>query len=68
MTANGWKVLPFFQKIEDPHFGPDLSALNLDEITYYNRATEESGFWDQVPDKIKDTFEKLGIPKRNRVI
>ncbi len=61
---DGYKV---FQNSADPTFGPDLSALDLDEIVYYNRATDRSeNSWDEVPDKIRDTFDKLGIPEAER--
>ncbi|MGI6076881.1 MAG: Fe-S cluster assembly protein SufB [Fastidiosipilaceae bacterium] len=64
MTQKRLESFEIFQTIEDPQFGPDLSALDLDNITYYNRATESTEqSWDHVPDKIKDTFEKLGIPE-----
>ena len=47
-----------------PQWGGDLSALNFDEITYYvkpSEATQKS--WDEVPEEIKATFDKLGIPE-----
>ncbi len=47
-----------------PTWGPDLSSLNFDEIFYYVRPSEAEGrTWDDVPDTIKNTFEKLGIPE-----
>jgi Fe-S cluster assembly protein SufB len=50
-----------------PAWGPDLSHLNLDEIIYYVRPSEASEkSWDNVPDTIKNTFEKLGIPEAER--
>ncbi len=47
-----------------PQWGGDLSSLNFDEITYYvkpSEATQKS--WDEVPEEIKATFDKLGIPE-----
>lgn len=56
-----------FLNKEMPNFGPDLSGLNLDELTFYNRATKGTETsWDQVPDKIKETFEALGIQQAER--
>jgi Fe-S cluster assembly protein SufB len=47
-----------------PTWGPDLSSLNLDDIYYYVKPSEmESKSWDDVPDTIKNTFDKLGIPE-----
>jgi Fe-S cluster assembly protein SufB len=47
-----------------PQWGGDMASLNFDEITYYvkpSEATETS--WDEVPEEIKRTFDKLGIPE-----
>lgn len=50
-----------------PGWGADLSGLNLDEIYYYVKPAEAMGrSWDDVPESIKDTFEKLGIPEAER--
>lgn len=47
-----------------PTWGPDLSIIDFDEITYYVKPSERSeNNWDDVPDEIKETFEKLGIPE-----
>ena len=50
-----------------PKWGPDLSGLDLDDMYYYKvqKAGKEED-WDKVPDAIKDTFEKLGIPESER--
>ena len=59
----------FFEK-EDPTWAgsPDLlEAIDFDAITYYVRATDrDSTDWDDVPEYIKDTFDKLGIPEAER--
>ncbi len=57
----------FFQK-PMPSFGPDLSGLNFDDIIYYAKPGEVTNAhsWDQVPEDIKRTFEKLGIPEAER--
>ena len=48
-------------------WGPDLSALNFDDIIYYQKATPRPArSWDQVPQEIKDTFERIGIPQAER--
>lgn len=47
-----------------PTWGADLSHLNLDDLYYYVRPSEKTeGSWDDVPDTIKKTFDRLGIPE-----
>jgi Fe-S cluster assembly protein SufB len=61
------KALEHFLQRPMPTWGGDLSRLNLDEIIYYVRPAEASEkSWDDVPDTIKATFEKLGIPEAER--
>ncbi|HEY8365428.1 MAG TPA: Fe-S cluster assembly protein SufB [Haloplasmataceae bacterium] len=58
------KAYQHFINAKDPDFGPDLSEIDYDEYTYYIKSTEKSEqSWDDVPQEIKDTFEKLGIPE-----
>ena len=50
-----------------PKFGPDLSFIDFDDYTYYIKTTEEvRSRWEEVPEEIKETFEKLGIPEAER--
>ena len=50
-----------------PTWGGDLSGLNLDDIYFYIRPSEKTeGSWDDVPETIKNTFDKLGIPEAER--
>jgi Fe-S cluster assembly protein SufB len=61
------KALDHFTKRPMPTWGGDLSKLNLDGIYFYVKPTEsESKSWDDVPDAIKNTFDKLGIPEAER--
>ncbi len=47
-----------------PGWGADLSGILFDNIFYYVRATDQKGRnWDEVPDDIKRTFDRLGIPE-----
>ncbi|GLC89750.1 Fe-S cluster assembly protein SufB [Lysinibacillus piscis] len=58
------KALETFYAKPMPQWGGDLGDLNFDEITYYvkpSEATQRS--WDEVPEEIKATFDKLGIPE-----
>ena len=50
-----------------PHWGGDMSDIDFDNIYYYIKPTEElSDDWDDVPESIKNTYEKLGIPEAER--
>jgi Fe-S cluster assembly protein SufB len=61
------KALNHFLKRTMPTWGGDLSHLNLDDIYYYVKPTEdESSSWEDVPETIKNTFDKLGIPEAER--
>ncbi len=56
----------FFQK-PMPNWGADLSEINFDEICYYVRPTDRVGrSWDDVPEELKRTFDRLGIPEAER--
>ncbi|MGD8814340.1 MAG: Fe-S cluster assembly protein SufB [Anaerolineales bacterium] len=58
------KALEHFQSRPMPNWGSDLSELDLDNLYYYVRPSEEAGrSWDDIPDSIKETFDKLGIPE-----
>jgi Fe-S cluster assembly protein SufB len=61
------KAFRIYQKLPMPDFGPDLTDLNLDQIKYFQRATDRvSRNWDEVPNNIKTTFEKIGVPEAER--
>ena len=56
-----------FLKIENPKWGPDLSHINFEDYTYYIKSTEKpENTWEEVPESIKQTFEKIGIPEAER--
>ncbi len=58
------KSLEQFYKMPMPQWGGDLSELNFDDITYYVKPSERSErSWDEVPEEIKNTFDRLGIPE-----
>jgi len=61
------RALAHFEKRPMPTWGGDLSKLNFDEIYYYVKPAEmEGNSWDDVPDTIKNTFDRLGIPEAER--
>ncbi|MFO8036200.1 MAG: Fe-S cluster assembly protein SufB [Anaerolineales bacterium] len=58
------RALRHFEKRPMPNWGPDISGLDLDDIYYYVKPTDKEGrSWDEVPDTIKETFNRLGIPE-----
>src|SRR5690625_1403068 len=63
MLEQRLKALEIFYSKPMPQWGGDLSELDLEEIVYYVKPTEEQGrTWEEVPEEIKETFDKLGIP------
>ena len=65
------KALKVYNSKPMPKWGGDLSSLEavLDEIYFYVRPQDQmERSWDDVPDEIKDTFEKLGIPEAERKV
>ena len=58
------KALKAFWAMPLPKYGPDLSGMDFNSFTYFNRvANGETQNWDEVPETIKNTFKKLGIPE-----
>ena len=58
------KALDCFLKKPMPTWGVDLSRVDFDEYTYYIRPSDkQTNKWEEVPETIKDTFDKLGIPE-----
>ncbi len=63
------KALEVYNKLELPTWGPDLSELNMDEIaTYVRPKTKLNNSWDDVPEDIKNTFDKLRNPRSRKNI
>ncbi len=61
------KSLDRFMKRPMPKWGGELGNINFDNIYYYIKPTEsQAREWDDVPDAIRDTYEKLGIPEAER--
>lgn len=64
MTEMRLKAYEIFKSKPMPTWGADLSAIDFDDIYYYVRATDQKGrSWEEVPDEIKRTFDRLGIPE-----
>ena len=61
------KSLEIYNNMQVPDWGPSIDGLNMDDIATYVRAnTNMKGDWKDVPEEIKDTFDRLGIPKAER--
>lgn len=64
MTDFRLRSLDLFFEKSMPRWGGDLGELNFDDITYYVKPSEGQGkTWDEVPEEIKNTFDRLGIPE-----
>ena len=58
------KAFKAFNELPMPSFGPDLSFLDFSSFTYFIRPSEKvEKDWAEVPETIKETFERLGIPE-----
>jgi len=61
------KALDIFFDMPMPTWGVDLGALDFEQFYYFMRAApQKERTWEEVPDAIKETFEKLGIPEAER--
>ena len=61
------KSLEIYNQLRVPEWGPSIDGLNIENIaTYVRPNVKMQGDWESVPQDIKDTFEKLGIPEAER--
>ena len=61
------QALQIYNQMEVPPWGPSIDGLDIDNIvTYVRPNTHMKTKWSEVPEDIKDTFEKLGIPQAER--
>ena len=61
------KSLEIYNQLRVPEWGPSIDGLNIENIaTYVRPNVKMQDDWDSVPQDIKDTFEKLGIPEAER--
>ena len=61
------QALQIYNQMEVPPWGPSIEGLDMDDIvTYVRPNTNMKTKWSDVPEEIKDTFEKLGIPQAER--
>lgn len=68
MMEKRLKALKYFNNTKIPGWGPSLKELDLNKISYYVKPDSKmnSKSWDEIPEDIKKTFEKLGIPEAER--
>lgn len=67
MLEHRLKSLALYHKIGMPKWGPSLEELDMNQIvTYVRPTTDLKDSWDEVPEDIKETFDRLGIPKAEK--
>jgi len=58
------KAYKQFESMPMPKWGPDLSEIDFQDFTYYKKVSNEAeNNWEEVPEEVKNTFQKLGIPE-----
>ncbi|MCH2188264.1 Fe-S cluster assembly protein SufB [Candidatus Gracilibacteria bacterium] len=64
------KALKIYQDKSMPNWGPDISDLDLESIYYFAKpeGAGDNKTWDEVPESIKNTFDKLGIPEAEKKV
>ncbi len=63
MLEKRLEALRHYERRPMPGWGPDLSDLDVSDITHFKTAEgEQSDEWEEVPEEIEETFDKLGIP------
>src|SRR6187551_2081888 len=67
MLESRLKGLRLFDRKPMPNWGSDLSGINFDSIKYFVRSTEKQATsWEELPDEIKNTYDRLGIPEAEK--
>ncbi|HXW82626.1 MAG TPA: SufD family Fe-S cluster assembly protein, partial [Acidimicrobiales bacterium] len=67
MTERRLKALRYFERRPMPNWGGDLSGIKFDDIFYYIKPIEKQvSAWEQLPESVKATYDKLGIPEAER--
>jgi Fe-S cluster assembly protein SufB len=67
MLQTRLKALRLFGKKPLPTWGADLTTIDFDNIKYFVRSTEkQAASWEDLPDDIKNTYDKLGIPEAEK--
>ena len=67
MTDRRLKALRYFERRPMPTWGGDMSGIDFNNIFYYIKPIDKQvSAWDQLPDSVKATYDKLGIPEAER--
>jgi len=67
MTEFRLKSLEIFFSRPTPHWGSDLEQINFQDIYYYMRASDrQEKSWDDVPEEVRRTYDRLGIPEAEK--
>lgn len=67
MLERRLRALNFFERKPIPTWGADLSSLNFDDFKYYVRPTDRQvSDWDDLPEEIRRTYDRLGIPEAEK--
>ncbi|MGV8908902.1 MAG: Fe-S cluster assembly protein SufB, partial [Propionicimonas sp.] len=62
------KSLKLYQRKPMPAWGADLSGIDFDNIKYFVRSTEkQANTWEDLPEDIKRTYDRLGIPEAEKM-
>ncbi|WP_194785389.1 Fe-S cluster assembly protein SufB [Actinomyces haliotis] len=64
MLAKRLKAYETFLRKPMPTWGVDMSDLDMDQVKYYVRSTDRpTSSWDELPEDIKNTYDRIGIPE-----
>jgi Fe-S cluster assembly protein SufB len=68
MLKKRLQAFELFKKLPMPSWGPSLNDLDLSQIRFFHKpdAKSDAASWDEVPEDIKKTFERLGIPEAEK--
>ena len=67
MLEQRLKALKIFDKKPMPNWGSNLEGIHFDNIKYFVRSSEkQAATWDDLPEEIKNTYDKLGIPEAEK--
>ena len=67
MRERRLKALELFDRKPMPAWGPDLSGVDFDAFKYYVRPTDRQvNDWEDLPEEIRDTYDRLGIPEAEK--
>ena len=67
MLARRLKAYEIFMRKPMPTWGIDLSDLDMDAVKYFVRSTDRpAASWDDLPEDIKNTYDRIGIPEAER--